>query len=262
MIGLRNPRRLPTGMAVVGLWLGVAVDTCPGDLARQIPEVKRAVVAVGTVSPLRQPKAKFLGTAFVVADGQHVLTNAHVLPEVLDAEQQEELALFVGEGSEARGRRASRVAVDARHDLALLRFGGRPLPSLSLGASDRVREGEDYAFTGFPIGMVLGLHPVTHRGMISAVTPIATPRGKAGELTGTQIKRLTKPFQVFQLDATAYPGNSGSPLYDPGDGRVVGIVNMVFVKESKEAILERPSGITYAIPIEHARKLLGKEGLD
>ncbi len=27
------------------------------------------------------------------------------------------------------------------------------------------------------------------------------------------------------LDATAYPGNSGSPLYDPETGEVVGIIH-------------------------------------
>ena len=55
--------------------------------------------------------------------------------------------------------------------------------------------------------------------------------------------------EVFQLDATAYPGNSGSLLYDPETGEVVGIINKLFVKESKEVVLEKPSGITYAIPV-------------
>jgi serine protease Do len=53
---------------------------------------------------------------------------------------------------------------------------------------------------------------------------------------------------VFQLDGTAFPGNSGSPLYDPADGEVVGVLNMVFVKSTKEAALAQPSGISYAIP--------------
>jgi S1-C subfamily serine protease len=61
---------------------------------------------------------------------------------------------------------------------------------------------------------------------------------------------------VFQLDATAYPGNSGSPLFDPATGEVVGIVNMVFVKGTKEAALAQPSGITYAIPSQHLLELL------
>ena len=39
-------------------------------------------------------------------------------------------------------------------------------------------------------------------------------------------------FDAFQLDAIAYPGNSGSP-HEPATGQVVGVINSVFVKESK-----------------------------
>jgi S1-C subfamily serine protease len=56
------------------------------------------------------------------------------------------------------------------------------------------------------------------------------------------------------LDATAYPGNSGSPLYIPETGEVVGVINKVFVKESREAVLEKPSGITYAIPVRYVKQ--------
>jgi serine protease Do len=61
---------------------------------------------------------------------------------------------------------------------------------------------------------------------------------------------------VLQLDATAYPGNSGSPLYDEKRGEVVGIVNMVFVKGTKESALTQPSGISYAIPVQPLVDLL------
>jgi S1-C subfamily serine protease len=66
-------------------------------------------------------------------------------------------------------------------------------------------------------------------------------------------------FPVFQLDATAYPGNSGSPMYDVETGRVVAILNMVFIKTTRENILSQPSGIAFAIPIRHLRELLVKE---
>ena len=63
-------------------------------------------------------------------------------------------------------------------------------------------------------------------------------------------------FRVYQLDATAYPGNSGSPLYDPASGEVLGVMNMVFVKSTKENVLSDPSGISYAIPVEYLQRLL------
>ena len=37
-----------------------------------------------------------------------------------------------------------------------------------------------------------------------------------------------------------------------------GIINMVFVKGTKEAALTQPSGITYAIPARHLQALLAK----
>jgi S1-C subfamily serine protease len=72
------------------------------------------------------------------------------------------------------------------------------------------------------------------------------------------LTRLAAPYNVFQLDATAYPGNSGSPLYHPESGQVVGIINKVFIQETKESVLQKPSGITYAIPIIHLQDLLKK----
>jgi S1-C subfamily serine protease len=53
---------------------------------------------------------------------------------------------------------------------------------------------------------------------------------------------------VFQLDGIAYPGSSGSPLYDAETGVVYGVINMVFIKGKKESAITDPSGISYAIP--------------
>jgi S1-C subfamily serine protease len=61
------------------------------------------------------------------------------------------------------------------------------------------------------------------------------------------------------LDGTAYPGNSGSPLYDPKSGRVIGIINMVIVKEGRENVLAKPSGIAFAIPINYLTQLLANQ---
>jgi S1-C subfamily serine protease len=104
---------------------------------------------------------------------------------------------------------------------------------------------------------VLGLFAATHRAMIAAVTPIAIPVGDARKLDNEMVRRLQAgAFPVFQLDATSFPGNSGSPLYDPVNGEVVGILNMAFVKGTKESALTNPSGISYAIPSQHLQALI------
>ena len=230
------------------------------ELPDTIARVKPSIVGIATVQRTRRPPLKLLATGFVVADGRHAITNAHSIPEEIDSTAGEFLAVVTSENT-VSVRPASLLASDNVHDLALLKFEGSNMPSMRLGDSRGVREGETYVFTGFPIGMVLGMRPVTHRGMVSAITPIAIPQISPKLLNPRMIKQLRDPYEVFQLDATAYPGNSGSPLYDPRTGAVVGVINKVFVKESKEAVLEKPSGITYAIPSEYVSKLLTEAGL-
>jgi serine protease Do len=57
---------------------------------------------------------------------------------------------------------------------------------------------------------------------------------------------------------TGYPGNSGSPVYHPESGVVIGIVNSVLVKSTRESALAQPSGITYAIPAQKLLELLNQ----
>jgi S1-C subfamily serine protease len=108
--------------------------------------------------------------------------------------------------------------------------------------------------------MILGFYPVTHRAMVSSITPIVLPAHNSRQLNAKLIGQLQKSaYAVFQLDGTAYPGSSGSPLYDPETGLVYGVVNMVFVKGKKEAALSNPSGITYAIPGNYIRELMRRK---
>lgn len=221
-----------------------------------IDRIRPSIVSVGTVMPLRRPSAQFRGTGFVVANGRQVVTNHHVLPELIDHARRETLAVFSGRGSKANVHPAKIVKSDPEHDLVLLEIGNGPLPPMSLASETRIREGEEIAFTGFPIGTVLGLYPVTHRGIISAITPIVIPSNNSKDLTAKQIMRMRNRYEVYQLDGTAYPGNSGSPVYDVRSGKVVGVLNSVFVKDTKETLLERPSGISYAIPVKYVHELL------
>ena len=244
------------------LWVLLLPSAIGASLPDVVDRVRPSVVGVGTAYPPRQPNRKgdavsYRGTGFVVGNGLQVVTNAHVLPEKLDADNNQTLAVFSGRGAKATAHTATVVATDKEHDLALLAIQGEPLPALVLGDSSTVREGQEVAFTGFPIGMVLGLYPVTHRGIVAAITPIARPVENSRSLNAAQIAHLRKSrFDAFQLDAIAYPGNSGSPVFEPGTGRVIGVLNSVFVKESKESVLEKPSGISYAIPVNYVKPLL------
>lgn len=245
--------------SLLGVLVGLAftaVEVRAG-LPDTIARIKPSIVVVGTFAKLRSPAFRLRGTGFVVGDGLTIATNAHVLPPLAAAEGQETLVVLLREGEAVRQREVRVEAIDRDHDLALLKLSGPALPALVLRGSESVREGQEIAFTGFPIGGVLGYSPVTHHGVIAAITPIVLPAGNVGDLNEKSIRRLRSgSFRVFQLDATAYPGNSGGPMYDAETGEVLGIINMVFVKSTKEAVLQHPSGISYAIPADYLVELL------
>ncbi|MGZ3159350.1 MAG: S1 family peptidase [Burkholderiaceae bacterium] len=222
--------------------------------------MKPSIVGIGTFQKIRTPAETFVGTGFVIGDGLTVITNAHVVQNLATGENIETLGIFIRHGERTEFRPATLVAIDGDHDLAQLKINGAPLAAMALGDSDSVQEGQAIAFTGFPIGMVLGLHHVTHRGMISALTPIAMPALDSRKLDVKIIAQLRKaPYMVFQLDGTAYPGNSGSPMYDPETGVVYGVIDKVFVNGLKENAITHPSGITYAIPAKYVRELISRK---
>lgn len=229
------------------------------ELADTIERIKPSVVVVGTFQKLRSPPFMMRGTGFAVQDGSLIATNAHVVPDTSADTSQDSLAALVRSGEQTQVRPLRLLRRDVEHDLAVLRLGGPPLTPLKLQPSETVREGQAVALTGFPIGGALGFSPVTHRGIISSITPIAPLSGNASQLKDKSILRLRSgSFPIFQLDATAYPGNSGGPLYDADTGEVLGVINMVFVKSTKEAMLEKPSGISYAIPANHLIDLISR----
>ena len=230
------------------------------DLPEIIERVKPSVVVVGTHQLTRSPPFVMRGTGFAIGDGRLVATNGHVIQASVDEAGGERLVVLARVMGSTHQQRAARVvAVDKVHDLALLRIDGPALPALSLDEADAVREGQPVAFTGFPIGAVLGLSPVTHRGIISSVTPIVLPGANARQLNARVVQQIRSgAFDIYQLDATAYPGNSGGPLYELNRGQVIGLINMVFVKESKESVHSKPSGISFAIPVRFLRELIAR----
>ena len=250
-------RRFVPTLLILWATSGMAFGADDG-LPAAIDRIRPAIVAVGTLEPTRNPAYQFRGTGFVVGDGTLVATNNHVVPQAVDVANREVLSIAIPQpGNDAIVREAVVVARDPDHDLVVLRIVGATLPAVRLGDASRVKEGQSFAFTGFPIGGAIGLFPTTHRATVSAITPIALAQASTRSLDAALIRRLRADrFNIFQLDATAYPGNSGSPMFSIETGEVIAIINMVFVKGGKETALTAPSGISYAIPALHLVRLL------
>lgn len=223
-------------------------------LTALIPKIKPSVVAIAIHNPSGAPRLKLIGSGFVIAPGNQVVTNYHVIQKILDDSKLESYVVLSGTSDHPQIHPIKKQKTSPVHDLAVLEID-QQLPALSL-AEDETAEGSAIAYTGFPITGVLGMFPATHTGIISALTPIAIPVDNVATLSPRMLQQLRQPFFVYQLDSTAYPGNSGSPVYRLSDGKVVAVINMVLVKSSREAVLSDPSGISYAIPIHFLQQLI------
>jgi S1-C subfamily serine protease len=228
------------------------------DMIDIVAKVKPSILIIGTYKATNSPRFSLRGTGFVVGTGNWAITNAHVIPDSLDTDPDARIVVQARTGQgELQMRPAVVLEIDKEHDLALLQMDGPPLPALQLRDSDKVKEGQSIAFMGFPIGGALGFSPVTHRGMISSITAIAPPTPTSQQLTAKSIRSLRSgSFDIFQLDATAYPGNSGGPMFDADTGEILGVINSVLVKGTKESALTNPSGISYAIPARFIVQLM------
>lgn len=247
--------------ALGGAAAGLATSTAS---AASLPDViataKPSIVAIGVHAPLQNPRFRFLGSGFAVADGVKVVTCAHVIP-TLDPEKRETIAIAVPSpgGDSARVHTAKLESIDRDADLAVLAFEGPALPSLAVATPEEIREGLEVVLMGFPIGSALGLFAASHRGLVAAITPMIIPAAGSAGIRSQNVQVLRgAPIQLLQLDATAYPGNSGGPLLDAATGRVVGVMSFGLAKGSRESALQHPTGISYAIPSRYVSALLAR----
>lgn len=180
-------------------------------------ELERSVVRIKVAGELA-------GTAFAVGDGTTLLTVAHVA----ELGSLGPLTAVTADGQEFE------VVVEwiaVHDDVAQLRIVGTTLPPLQLRC-DLPAVGEDVHIIGHP-GGIAWAHTF---GRISA-----------------QQKSEDEP--VLVIDATAWQGNSGSPILD-AQGRVVGIVPAGFVLFVAGQPV--PIGLTYGVPAARVCELLGR----
>jgi serine protease Do len=175
----------------------------------------------GEGAPREEPRQS-LGSGLIVEADGYILTNNHVV---------ENARMIMVRLSDEREYEARVVGRGPRTDLALLRIpDGRPLPTVKLGDSDRLRVGDWVLAIGNPFG----LEQTVTAGIVSA----------KGRVIGAG------PYDDFiQTDAPINPGNSGGPLFNT-QGEVVGINSAIFSQSGGSV------GIGFAIPINLAKELV------
>jgi hypothetical protein len=183
--------------------------------------IERALPATVLVEVATASGKRMFGSGFVIDPSGVVVTNFHVIRGAASAK----ISLQNGDTYD----RVIVRAVDPTRDIAILQVPGFNLPTIPLGDSDSVKQGDTVVVLGSP----LGLNGTATSGIISAIRPL-------------------EGYRVFQTDAAANSGNSGGPMLNDR-AEVVGILTFK-LKESEN--------LNFVVPINYARGLaLGNDGL-
>ncbi len=206
----------------------------------------RAIVQLLAIGPGRgEKKQECAATGFLVNDDGYILTNAHVVEDArrcLASSPEAKIVAKFGSGDSAAApaMACDVVAVDAEHDLAVLKTE-LPLPAQHRGAFLRldpepVSDGRRVAVTGHPAFV---WQPQTRKGRVI---------GRVGLALN---ERSARRSDVLVINIPLRRGASGSPVYLP-PGAVIGIIER-----------QRPSqpSQTVAVPIRYAIELLDLHGI-
>ena len=157
------------------------------------------------------------GSGVIISQDGYIVTNNHVI----DYADQLEVTLH-----DDRTYKATKIGVDARTDLAVLKIDATNLPTIQFGDSERAKVGEWVLAVGNPFDLT----STVTAGIISA-------KGRDIDI----IKAQGAIESFIQTDAVVNPGNSGGALVDL-EGKLIGINTAIFSKTGSY------SGYSFAIP--------------
>lgn len=179
-------------------------------------KVSPATVAIYLVDQASESVSA--GSGFIISEDGYIVTNAHVIENASD---KTELKVYIGGQEEAY--EAGIVGTDIQTDIAVIKISSdEPLPTVTLGDSDVLQNGELAIAIGNPLGTLQGTITV---GVISGMERPMNTKGYS--------------MKLIQTDASVNEGNSGGPLVN-SFGEVIGVVN---------AKIGTAEGLGFAIPI-------------
>lgn len=161
------------------------------------------------------------GTGIVIDPSGIILTSSHV---VLDSSK---ITVTFYDNQKVPAKVLA--IMGDLNDLALLKVNvDRPLKSIKLGDSTRVKVGQKVLALGNPFGF-------------------------NGTLTTGIISRIDYERNRIQTDAAINPGCSGGPLIDM-DGDVIGINQSIYNPDNNQSNI----GIGFAVPSNTAKRLINE----
>ena len=171
------------------------------------------------------------GTGFIIDEEGLIATNWHVIND------RRRIQVELRDGTVHQVTEVH--AWDRVLDLALIRIeSDEALPSLELGDSDAVVQGQHVIALGNPHGLKFSVV----EGVVSGL------RNPGEEPWISSQEMVDVPFPLIQVAMPIESGNSGGPLIDR-DGKVQGIISM------KSMVTQN---LGFAVPVNGLKILLGK----
>lgn len=167
---------------------------------------------------------RVLGSGFFIDKRGYLITNHHVINDVVDPKYEGYSRLYIKLASDQETRIPAKViGYDSVLDLALLKVEIDPPFILSLGSSQDLAIGDKVSAIGTP----LGLHGTLTSGIVSSVD-----------------RKLFTTGSVLQIDTAVNSGNSGGPLID----------SQMKVQAIVFAGIMQYQGLNFAIPVEYLKQ--------
>jgi hypothetical protein len=204
----------------------------------------------------------FFGNAFFINEQGYLLTVAHVLETFRDGGQP--YILVSRPNSPPRLLQAAIIAVDAEHDVAILRatpnpFEGKHKVTFLPLAPEPATRGQAV--------IALSLHPPKLQNAHTFQAPQEDrSSGEVLSYESTQLEKSAPSADVFLLSHPVTRGQSGAPVLALDSRAVVGLVEGRWLRSSAVSIAkssaQSPSVPGAAVPIRYAIALLKRQAVN
>ncbi|MGC9599483.1 MAG: serine protease [Minisyncoccia bacterium] len=219
----------------------------------------KAIILLQLVIPgsNNQAQLSIRGTGFIVLKDGTFITNAHVYKEIPENQRQYLSAQVIDRVEDAityyKKVDIEVVRLDEENDIAVMKIKGKDnfIPVEKIGDSEKVREGDELLFMGYPLATEL-------LAMGFGITM------SANHCIVSSIKRRMqdKSLHFFMIDTHTNSGSSGSPLFSKSTGEVIGIVSGRISSRvqtdpaNQSKFADIPANMGICRPINYLKKLI------